>query len=113
MIRCRFGVAGSILFCIAVGVGVAAGPKGAKGDATKGKAVFEQCAMCHNADSPEQKMGPSLQGLFKRKTLKNGKPINDTNVMDQVVNGGGTMPAMGGTLNPEDRTNLLAYLHTL
>ena len=31
---------------------------GAKGDAAKGKQVFEQCAVCHNADSDEKKMGP-------------------------------------------------------
>lgn len=115
MIRRTFEVAGSTLFCIVLAVGVAAGAKGGKaGDAAKGKAVADQqCVLCHNVDSPEQKMGPSLQGLFKKKILKNGKPVNDANVMDQVVNGGGTMPAMGGSVTGDDRTNLLAYLHTL
>ncbi len=115
MIRCTFGVAGSTLFCIALGVGVAAGARGGKaGDVAKGRAVADQqCAMCHVVDSPENKMGPSLQGLFKKKTLKNGKPVNDANVMDQIVNGGGTMPPMGGSVTGDDRVNLLAYLHTL
>ena len=38
-----------------------------KGDAAKGKAIFEQCAVCHNADSDEKKMGPGLKGLFTPK----------------------------------------------
>ncbi len=114
MIRCTFGVAGSTLFCVALAVGVTAAATGGKGDAAKGKAVADQqCAMCHVVDSPENKMGPSLQGLFKKKTLKNGKPVNDANVMDQIVNGGGTMPAMGDSVKGDDRANLLAYLHTL
>ena len=39
-------------------VGLAAGSKvmlsAGKGDAAKGKAVFEQCAVCHNPDSDEK-----------------------------------------------------------
>ena len=45
-------------------INMKAAPKA--GDAAKGKETFEQCAVCHNVDSPEKKMGPSLQGLFKR-----------------------------------------------
>ena len=92
--------------------GFSAGQKG-KGDAAKGKEAFEQCAICHNVDSPEKKMGPSLQGLFKRKTMVNGKPVNDANVLAQINNGGNGMPAYADTLNADDKANLLAYLHTL
>jgi mono/diheme cytochrome c family protein len=84
-----------------------------KGDAAKGKAAFEQCAVCHNVDSPEKKMGPSLQGLFKRKALQSGKPVNDDNVMAQINNGGNGMPAYGDMLSAQDKADLLAYLHTL
>jgi cytochrome c len=114
MIRRTFALAGSTLFCLLLGVGVAAGYKANKGgDAAKGKEVFEQCAMCHNVDSPEKKMGPSLQGLFKRKTLQNGKPVNDANVMAQINDGGNGMPAYNDTLSADDKANVLAYLHTL
>ena len=84
-----------------------------KGDAAKGKDAFEQCAICHNVDSPEKKMGPSLQGLFKRKTLQSGKPVTEANVLAQINNGGNGMPAYGDQLSVEDKANLLAYLHTL
>jgi cytochrome c len=113
MIRRTFSIAGSILFCMTLAVGVAAGNKAAKGDSQKGKAVFEQCALCHNVDSPEKKMGPSLQGLFKRKTLANGKPMTDANVIAQINDGGNGMPPYNDTLSADDKANLLAYLHTL
>jgi cytochrome c2 len=89
------------------------GAAAAKGDAAKGKAAFEQCAICHNVDSPEKKMGPSLQGLFKKKTLSNGKPVTDDNVLAQINNGGNGMPAYSDMLSAEDKADLLAYLHTI
>ena len=58
-------------------------------------------------------MGPSLQGLFKKKTLSSGKPANEENVLNQINNGGNGMPAYGDMLSAEDKANLLAYLHTL
>lgn len=106
-------VAGSLLFCGVVALAAAGQDKGAKGDAGKGKAVFEQCAVCHNVDSPEKKMGPSLQGLFKKKTLSSGKPVTDENVLAQINNGGNGMPAYADMLSAGDKADLLAYLHTL
>ena len=108
-------VAGSAIVCVVIGAGLAAGQKGgaAKGDPAKGKETFEQCAICHNVDSPEKKMGPSLQGLFKRKTLQSGKPVNDANVLAQINNGGNGMPAYADMLSAEEKANVLAYLHTL
>ena len=85
----------------------------ANGDAAKGKETFEQCAICHNVDSPEKKMGPSLQGLFKRKTLTSGKPVNDANVLAQINAGGNGMPAYQDMLSADEKANVLAYLHTL
>src|SRR5437016_11813810 len=39
----------------------------AKGDPAKGKVLFaDNCAICHNADSDEDKVGPGLKGLFKK-----------------------------------------------
>ena len=34
------------------------------GNAAKGKEVFDQCSVCHSADTDEKKIGPSLKGLF-------------------------------------------------
>jgi len=115
MIRRIATCAGSILFCASLfaGAAAAAQDKDAKGDADKGKATFEQCSMCHNVDSPEKKMGPSLQGLYKKKTLQNGKPVNDANVLAQINNGGNGMPGYADMLSSQDKADLLAYLHTL
>jgi len=114
MIRRTIFCAGSILFCASLCVSAAfAADKAAKGDADKGKAVFEQCSMCHNIDSPEKKMGPSLQGLYKKKTLQNGKPVNDANVLAQINVGGNGMPGYADMLSSDDKADLLAYMHTL
>jgi len=111
MIRHTFAIAGGVVLCLMLSFEVAADQK--KGDAAKGKEVFEQCAMCHNVDTPEKKMGPSLQHLFQHKTLQSGKPVNEANVMAQINNGGNGMPPYGDQLSPQDKANLLAYLHTL
>jgi cytochrome c2 len=66
-----------------------------RGDVEKGKEVFEQCAVCHNADSEEKKMGPGLKGLFKKGKLANG------------------MPAYAEMLEKDEKDNLIAYLKTL
>ena len=114
MSRNTLSFAGSFIICASlfIGAGSAFG-QDKKGDADKGKAAFEQCSVCHSADTPEKKMGPSLQGLFKRKTLTSGKPVNDANVLDQINNGGNGMPAYADMLSAEDKANLLAYLHTI
>lgn len=83
------------------------------GDPEKGKEVFEQCGVCHNADSVEKKMGPGLKGLFKREKLKNGKKVTDANVMAIINAGGNGMPAYEEMLSQEERDNVLAYLKTL
>jgi cytochrome c2 len=85
-----------------------------KGDAAKGKEVFEQCSVCHNSDSTEAKMGPGLKGLFKKGKLQsNGKPVNDANVVEKINDGGNGMPAYKDQLNDDDRANLIAFLKTL
>src|SRR5438309_1385739 len=69
LIRASLGLA------LAVGLPLTA----ADGDAKKGEAAFDNCAVCHNADSTETKIGPGLKGLFKREKLVNGKPVNEAN----------------------------------
>lgn len=84
-----------------------------KADAAKGKETFEQCAVCHNVDNDEKKMGPALKGLFKKKTLQNGKPVNDANVLAQINAGGNGMPGYADMLSADEKANVMAYLHTL
>jgi len=84
-----------------------------EGDAAKGKDVFEQCTVCHNADSTETKMGPGLKGLFKRDKLKNGKKVNEANVLAVINAGGNGMPSYSDMLTDEEKKNLIAYLKTL
>jgi cytochrome c2 len=87
--------------------------KAAEPDPEKGKEVFEQCAVCHNADSEEKKMGPGLKGLYKRDKLKNGKKVNDASVKAIINAGGNGMPAYADMSSDEEKANLLAYLKTL
>ena len=89
---------------------VAAAPKG---DPAQGKETFQQCEVCHNTDTDDAKVGPSLKGLFARKKLKSGKPVSDKSVLAQINNGGGGMPSFAQKLSQEDKDNLIAYLHTL
>ncbi|HZO54343.1 MAG TPA: cytochrome c [Bryobacteraceae bacterium] len=91
--------------------GAFAQPKG--GDAAKGKEVFEQCAVCHNADSEEKKMGPGLKGLFKKAKLSNGKAVSEATVRAVVEQGGNGMPAYEEMLEKKEKDDLIAYLKTL
>lgn len=93
----------------------AASPKAAEpsGDAAKGKEAFEQCAVCHNADTDEKKVGPALKGLFAKTKMETGKKPTETNVRAKIDEGGNGMPAYKETLSAEEKNNLMAYLHTL
>jgi len=84
-----------------------------KGTAAKGKEVFDQCSVCHNADSTDKKIGPGLKGLFKHDKLVNGKPVNDANVRAKIDEGGNGMPAYKDILSDQEKADLLAYLKTL
>ncbi len=84
------------------------------GDAAKGKEVFEQCAVCHNADSDEKKMGPGLKGLFKKdKLTSNGKKPTEANVLEKINEGGNGMPPYKDMLSDQEKADLIAYLKTL
>jgi cytochrome c len=85
----------------------------AEGNAEKGKEVFEQCGVCHNADSDEKKMGPGLKGLFSKAKMVNGKKPTDENVRAIINAGGNGMPGYQDLLTDEERDHLMAYLKTL
>lgn len=90
-----------------------------KGDPAKGKEVFEaSCALCHNADSEEAKIGPGLKGLFQwpPHKLSDGTEHKEHTVeiiRKQIVEGGGAMDPVGGSFTEQELSDLIAYLHTL
>jgi cytochrome c len=83
------------------------------GDAAKGKEVFDQCSVCHNTDTDEKKIGPSLKGLFKHDKLKNGKSVTVENVRAFINTGGNGMPSYADLLSEQEKTDVIAYLKTL
>jgi cytochrome c len=83
------------------------------GDAAKGKEVFDQCAVCHNTDTDEKKIGPSLKGLFKHDKLKNGKAVTVDNVKAMINSGGNGMPSYADLLSEQEKADVIAYLKTL
>ena len=99
--------------CAAFAACVSVLPMPRKGDAAKGKEVFEQCGVCHNADSDEKKMGPGLKGLFKKDKMTNGKKPTDANVRAKIDEGGNGMPAYKDMLSDPEKDDLIAYLKTL
>jgi cytochrome c2 len=79
----------------------------------KGKEVFQQCTVCHNATTDERKIGPSLKGLFTKVKLPSGKKLSDQTVLTQINQGGNGMPSFKDMLSDEQKADLLAYLKTL
>jgi len=103
----------SWMLCASLAAMPALLPAAGKGDAAAGKAVFEQCAVCHNADSAEKKMGPGMKGLFKKDKLTNGKKPTEANIRAKIDEGGNGMPAYKDILSDKDKDDLVAYLKTL
>jgi cytochrome c len=99
----------------------------AAGDAAAGKQVFARCAACHSTVSDENKVGPSLTGIFGRKSgsetgysysaaLKAATITWDERTLDQyLANPAANVPAkmLVGLPNAADRENIIAYLRTL
>ena len=101
-----------VMVCVAA---LAAGSSSAfaAGSAAKGKDVFDQCSVCHNADSTDKKIGPGLKGLFKKDKLVNGKAPTEANVRGKIDEGGNGMPAYKDILSDQEKDDLIAYLKTL
>ena len=95
---------------LAVAIPAAADKHKSKGDAEKGKEVFEtKCSICHNADSTEKKIGPGLKGIKDGK-LPSGKDATHENVLQNINEGGGGMPAFEKLLTDEEKANVIAYV---
>jgi cytochrome c len=107
---------------------VASSAARAAGDATAGQQVFARCAACHSTAPGENKIGPSLAGVFGRKSgsepgysyspaLKAANITWDEHTLDEFL----ANPAadVHGTKmfisvpDAADRQNVIAYLKTL
>ena len=83
------------------------------GDAAAGKELFDtKCAICHNADSKEKKIGPGLQGVKDGK-LPSGNDATYDNLLKNLNEGGGGMPAFEKLITDEEKDNVIAYVMTL
>lgn len=100
-------------------------------DVAAGEAVFQKCKSCHNADNGGANgTGPNLWGVVGRKPGSHGgfaysaamtefggkQPIWDYEHMYEFVKApqkyiSGTRMGFIGLKKPEDRINLIAYLH--
>ena len=81
----------------------------------RAKEIFQDyCFLCHDRASERVKpLGPSLDGLFKRKTLVVGKPVNEANIAEVIKTGPTSgMPAFRYALSDEEIGDLVEFLKT-
>ncbi|HKE06482.1 MAG TPA: cytochrome b N-terminal domain-containing protein [Candidatus Acidoferrum sp.] len=73
----------------------------------QGAAVFQlkQCHNCHSLGNEGGKRGPALDQIALIQT--------EDQMIRQVIQGGGNMPAYGKNLSPAETTALIAFLKTL
>lgn len=73
----------------------------------RGALVFQnkQCRNCHSLGGAGGKRGPALDDIAARMTAPE--------LVRQVIQGGGNMPAYGKKLRPAEVEALIAFLHTL
>jgi ubiquinol-cytochrome c reductase cytochrome b subunit len=73
----------------------------------RGALVFQakQCHNCHSLDGKGGMRGPSLDAVALR--------LAPDQLIRQVIQGGGNMPAYGKNLSPAETTALVAFLETL
>src|SRR5438445_2523844 len=62
------GKCSSLAIVLALAGTMAFAPVASAQDALKGKAVFEQCVACHSLEADKNEAGPTLHGLFGRKS---------------------------------------------
>ena len=80
----------------------------------EGQAQFkEKCSVCHWPDKTDKRIGPGLKGVFKRAKLFDERPVNDANVRELILKGGGKMVGFEDSLEAKQVDALIAYLKTL
>ncbi len=73
----------------------------------QGALIFQvkQCHNCHSLDHKGGKRGPALDTVALQ--------LTDDQLIRQVIQGGGNMPAYGKNLSPAETTALVSFLKTL
>ena len=73
----------------------------------QGALVFQvkQCHNCHSLANQGGRRGPALDAVAVR--------LTQDQLIRQVIQGGGNMPAYGKNLSPSETTALVAFLQTL
>jgi ubiquinol-cytochrome c reductase cytochrome b subunit len=73
----------------------------------RGALVFQakQCHNCHSLDDKGGQRGPALDRVALR--------LTEDQLVRQVIQGGGNMPAYGKNLSPAETTAMVAFLNTL
>jgi ubiquinol-cytochrome c reductase cytochrome b subunit len=73
----------------------------------QGALVFQakQCRNCHSLGDMGGQRGPALDSVAVR--------LTEDQLIRQVIQGGGNMPAYGKNLSPAETTALVAFLKTL
>lgn len=115
-----------LTFLLATLAGAAISAPATAQDAGKGKTVFEQCAACHSLEAGQNGVGPTLHGLFGRKSatedfvyspaMRRANVTWTPELLDTYLtnpqNGvfrGNRMP-FAGLSDAQDRKDLIAYL---
>ncbi|NLS08183.1 cytochrome c family protein [Rhizobium sp. P32RR-XVIII] len=117
------------LIVASVAIFSACGVNAQEGDANAGATVFNKCKVCHVADTDQNKVGPSLNGVIGRvagthagfaysKAMidagKSGLQWDEATLRDYLHNPKakvkGTKMAFPGLKDDTEITNLLAYL---
>ncbi len=110
--------------------GVSAGQARAGGDMANGAKIFKlKCVICHSTQAGQNKVGPSLAGVFGRKdatapnysyseAMKNSGLTWDAATLDSYLAGPrakvpGTKMTFAGLSKESDRADIIAYLSTL
>ncbi len=65
----------------------------------------KQCRNCHELEGQGGQRGPALDSIATSMT--------EDQIIRQVLQGGGNMPAYGNALNPSETKALVAFLSTL
>ena len=76
----------------------------------EGERIFQRCSGCHGEKVGENKVGPSLKGLFQKRRLLNGSPATEQNIRLRIKNGGDGMPSYEQVLSAKELDQLIAYL---
>ncbi len=96
-----------VVGCLALGIGRLRHPAPAAAFADKkaeGAELFASrgCAHCHGDDGQGTDKAPALRELRKK--------LSAEKITNQIVHGGGNMPAFGDSLKPDEVEDLVAFL---